>query len=665
MRLPLHLTVILYLILAASASAQEVQWASAVLDVSSEHSSRQYSAKQALGKPNAMPQGGDNPSAWRPGKKGKEFIKVGFAQPQQICQVIVCESFNPTAVTKIILYDTDGKDHEIYKSKPGNVKLNARTLSVKFDITSYKAAAVRLELDLSKQDKWIGIDAVGISASKQEYVPGILSAAGISYIAIKENLGERVNSTYSELLPVISPDGKSLFFTRENDPKNIGGKGQDIWRCTLQEDGKWSQSENIGSPLNNEHSNFVSSVTPDGNTLLVGGIYYSDGTMGRGVSLSQRTSAGWSEPEAVPVINYYNKNPLNEFCLSNSGKVLLMAIERNDTYGDKDLYISFMKEDGSWSEPANMGATLNTACAEVSPFLAADERTLYFSTKGFPGYGSNDIFITRRLDSTWTNWSEPQNLGSQLNTPEWDAYYTLTASGDFAYFVSKHRTLGSTDIFRVALPKEVKPVPVVLMAGRVLHSRTKKPVKASITYIDLSDGKEAGIAHSDPATGNYKIVLPAGKEYGFLAQADSFISVNENIDLSDLQEYKEMEQDLFLVPIERGETVRLNNIFFSTGNTELLPSSHFELDRLSEIMKAYGNMEIEIAGHTDNTGSEAINLSISQKRAKAVSDYLISKGVPITRMQVNGYGESKPAASNDTEEGRRLNRRVEFTILKK
>lgn len=654
---------LLALFFALSSSAQ-VQWASGVIEFSSQYDTKEFSSKEILGPPNCMPQGGENASAWSPQKPGgKAQIKVSFKDPQPVRQIIVAENFNPGKVTRIILYDTENREHEAYRSKPQELKDASRMLHVKIDLTEYKVRALMLEVNMGKGRQLVNIDAVGIAAGEEEYRPAINLALDVKHVESKENLGDKVNSTYTELAPVISPDGKKLFFARMNDPTNPNGMAQDIMHSELQADGTWSPAENAGSPLNNALNNFVCSVTPDGNTLLLGGVYNTDSTMSKGVSITHKTASGWEFPKQLSIRNFSNASAYNEYALSGSGKILVMAIERDDTEGDKDLYVSFLSDDGTWTEPVNLGTTVNTAGAEVSPFIAADDRTLYFSSKGFPGYGNSDIFITRRLDSTWTKWSEPQNLGPLVNTADWDGYYTVTASGDWAYVVSKHRAMGSTDIFRIALPKEVKPDPVVMMSGRVLNSRTKQPVTASITYIDLDNGKEAGIASSDPVNGSYKIVLPAGKKYGFLAVAGSFISISDNIDLSGLKEYTEMTSDLLLSPIETGDTFRLNNIFFDAGKVTLLPSSYNELDRLVSLLIKYPLMKIEVAGHADNIGSDAINLALSRKRAKAVTDHLVSKGIDTSRLRSEGYGESRPAASNETEKGRQLNRRIEFIII--
>jgi len=647
----------------------EIQWASKVIEYSSQNNTTKYSAKQALGKPNAMPQGGDSYVAWAPGKKGsKEFIHVGFDKPMKIKQVIISEPFNATAIRKVILYDASGKKYNVYKGSPKLVVAGGRIFHIKLkEITATEIVAVRVELMLTTLDKWSEIDAIGISDTEEEYVAKPNVATDINFVSKKENLGKSVNSTYAELMPVIAPDGKTLYMIRDDDPKNVKNNGtptQDIYYCEMQIDGSWSKAKSIGSPLNNDKHNFVSSVTPDGNKLLVNGIYV--GETSKGLSFASKNNKGtWDTPKKLDIKNYYNNNSYNEFSLSNSGKILVLSIEQDDSYGDKDLYVCFLQDDGSWSAPINMGMQVNTGSDESTPFLAADDKTIYFSSSGYSTFGSNDIFVTRRLDDTWKNWSEPQNLGPQLNTSNWDAYYTITASGDYAYFISSANSLGGTDVFRVALPKEVKPDPVVMVSGKVLNAKTNEPISANISYQLLPEGKEVGIASSNPNDGSYKIVLPSGKKYAFSASAPGFIAVNENMDLSELKEYKEVTKDLFLVPIEVGQTVRLNNIFFDIGKADLLSESYLELDKLVKVMNQNPTMEIEIEGHTDNVGSDPFNLSLSKNRAKAVYDYLISKGIDASRIKSNGYGETKPLATNDNDEGRAQNRRVQFTIVKK
>jgi outer membrane protein OmpA-like peptidoglycan-associated protein len=349
--------------------------------------------------------------------------------------------------------------------------------------------------------------------------------------------------------------------------------------------------------------------------------------------------------------------------MANDRKTLLMSIEREDSQGDRDLYASFIKEDGTWGEPVNLGSTVNTASEESAPFLAADDETLYFSSDGFAGFGGTDIYVTRRLDDSWKNWTEPENLGPDINSENDDEFFNIPASGEYAFY-SRGIGTDNMDIFKLELPVFYKPAPVVLVQGKVFNSKTNEALGGvKILYERLPDGTEIGLATSDPSTGAYKIVLPSGAKYGYLAEAEGYVAVNANIDLNNLEEYKEINQDLFLVPIETGATIVMNNIFFEFDKSSLQDDSYPELKRVIEFMTNNPDIEIEIAGHTDSLGPEYYNQGLSDRRAKAVFDYLVANGVASDRVVSRGFGESKPVASNDTKEGQAQNRRVEFKIL--
>ncbi len=483
----------------------------------------------------------------------------------------------------------------------------------------------------------------------------------------RENLGANINTIYAEKLPYIAPDGQTLYYSIQGSPENTGGveDGDEIYVATASANGSWNKSKRMGPTLNNNGPNAVISVTPDNNSMLIMNQYNADGSQkGSGISFTYRTESGWQIPADIVIKNFYNRAKTNEYSLSADRKVLFMTIQRDDSKGDKDVYVSFLQKDGSFSEPLNIGSQVNTNKGELTPFIAADGVTLYFATYGHPSYGSADIYMTRRLDSTYTNWSEPLNLGPEINSAAWDAYYSVEASGNYAYMVTAENTIGDIDIVRVALPQSAKPKPVVLVYGKVLHATTKLPLKANIQYVDLSTGKEIGIATSDPKTGEYKIVLPTGANYGFLAQKENFFSVSDNMDLNDLKEYKELERNLYLAPLITGQTIRLNNLFFDTGKNDLRKESYAELNRTVELMKLYLTMTIEISGHTDNIGGDIENQTLSENRAKAVVNYLVSHGIDAARVQSKGYGKTKPVSTNDTDQGRQLNRRVDFTIIK-
>ena len=499
---------------------------------------------------------------------------------------------------------------------------------------------------------------------KQDYedikmVPGIDTMS-----LVREPLSSLVNSPYTEKSPVISADGLTLYFARNDHPANLENREySDIWYSQFQ-NGKWQKALQLPKPVNNGGHNFVISVTPDNNALMVGNTYEADGSIkGSGFSYTRKTDSGWEVPKEVVVQNYYNDNKYTESCLSSSRKVLISSVERNDTRGGKDVYVSFLEGDSTWSEPKNIGDVINTSEDEDSPFLAADDITMYFSTAGHKGFGSNDIFMTRRLDDTWLNWSEPLNLGPQINSPGWDAYYTIPASGAYAYVVSNSPYEGDLDIYRIKLPEAAKPKAVTLVYGKVINQKTGEPLSAEIRYSDLETDKEIGRATSLGSDGSYKLVLTSGKSYSFLASKENFITVSDNLTIPETSEYGEIERNLYLAPIEVGQTVLIKNIFFDFGKATLREASFADLNRLVDLLDKYPKMTIEISGHTDNVGSDAANQALSQNRAKSVLDYLASKGVAGDRLVAKGMGEAKPVATNDTEEGRQKNRRVEFTII--
>jgi outer membrane protein OmpA-like peptidoglycan-associated protein len=645
-----------------------VQWAYKVVGKSTEFGEKQYSAEQVLGIPNVLPAFKESPCSWSPStveSRTDEFVHVEYKNPMRIKQVAIAESFNPGAVSRVYLYDTQGKEHQVYKNdSPIPLPEDGRMFIIQVPYTTYSVKQVKVVLNTVGMQEWSHIDAIGISDADVPVKAEINLIKDVKFESLPQNLGASINTEYDEIMPIIAPDGKSLYFDRKDHPANTGGiVNDDIWFSTLATTGKWSKAENIGAPLNNKGHNFLTAIAPDGNTALLGNVYEADGNMSSGLSIARRARDGWDFPQKLIIQNYYNNNKFSEFHLGADGKTIVMTVQRQDSYGNKDLYVSFANPDGTYTEPRNLGSVVNSAATEMSPFLAADGKTLYFSSDGFSGYGNKDMFMTRRLDASWTKWSQPQNLGPLINSANWDAYYSVPASGEYAYFSSENKALGKTDINRILLPNALRPEAVVLIRGRVLDENTKEPIKAKIIYELLSDGKEIGVANSNPKTGEYTIILPAGAKYGFLAQATGYMSENQNIDLTQITEYKEISQDLLLVPIRKGESVVLNNIFFSPSDAELKPDSKPELDRVLTFLQDNPTMKVEIAGHSNNACSEDWCMKLSTARAKAVYDYLTAKGANRTNIRYKGYGSSKPRWSNETPEGLRKNRRVEFTIL--
>ncbi len=659
--------------------AQTVQWATKVIEFSSELTPVQYSAQQVLGKPNVLPSGGQSPNAWVPDKpKRKEFLKLGFANPVSIRQIAIAESHNPSAIFRVLIYDEANREYVVNTLNPKAVPLKGRMLNLFMEQTPYKVAAVKIEFDGAAVPDYFGIDAVAISDANYPIIADIPKLQMLASGLVIESLDKNVNSDYSELNPLLSPDGKTLYFSRKNHPQNVGGSKdrEDIWFSELDSSGHWQIARNMGSNFNNPEPNFINSiqsVTPDGRTaiMLLGNKYpeKGKGKMLAGVSISSNVGGNWSKPVAITITNDYNFNEKANYFLTNNRKTLILSVEREDSFGDRDLYVSFMQEDSVWSAPLNLGDVINTANEESAPFLAADDKTLYFSSNGFSGYGSTDIYASRRLDDTWTKWSDPENLGPEINSPLEDLFFNIPASSEYAYY-SRGVSATNTDIYRVKLPILRSPDPWVIVKGKIIDRTTGKPMGAKIIYERLPDGKELGIAQSNPETGEYEIRLPAGHLYGIRAEAAGRISENQNLDLRSINNDQVITNKDFTLDniqvssVEANASLVLNNIFFDFDKAILKPESFPELNRIITVMKEKSGMQINITGHTDAMGPEKYNLTLSEKRAKSVVSYLTDKGVEQNRISVLFFGESKPIATNDSVDGRKRNRRVEFTILK-
>jgi len=654
--------------------AQQIQWADKVDFQFNQfgESDVRYSAHQALGPPDAFPQGSINENAFRlkyPGAFGTMVLQ--FANPQPIQELIIIENHQPGRIESISLFDNSGKRYQFYEKAVVAEPSNARAILFKVPATAYQVAKIEININSVPANGWVQIDAVGIAnyddvnAFKRELKEygDFLVEEALTFSAKKESMGPRINSSFIDTKPVISPDGRSLYFVRQNHPDNIGGKSdpQDIY-VSQWVNGEWSAARNAGYPLNDKNANGVCSVSPDGKHIYV--INDASRKDEPGISMASKNGISWSEPQPLVIHNFYNKSSYHDYFMSANEQYLLMAIENNEGEGYQDLYVSFKNLDNSWSKPKNLGLTINTPAMEFSPYLAADNKTLYFASEGHEGFGEADIYYTKRLDDTWQNWLAPKNIGNAVNTVGWDGYYAVSAKGDYAYFVSTGNVIDYfEDIHRIALPYEFKPEPVALIAGKVLHAETKEPLDATVIFENAATGYEEGIISSNHLDGSFSLVLPLGNIYSYRATSRGFIPISENIDLSNQSSYQEVNQDLLLYPIKRGLTIRLNNLFFEQGKAMLLPDSKPELERLLKIMNDNPTLVIELGGHTDNQGSSKANLNLSFSRVEKVKEYLIDNGIAKNRITTQGYGGSKPVASNADSETRKLNRRVEIKIM--
>lgn len=479
-----------------------------------------------------------------------------------------------------------------------------------------------------------------------------------------------VNTTNGgEYSPVISADNSSLYFCGKDREDNIGG--EDIF-ISKRKGNNWDKPE-LDRFLSFRNSNDAPmALSSDGNKM----VQFKDGKLG----YSEKTEVGWSEIEYFP--DNVNTGDWNgDAMLTSDGNALIFASARNggfnytpiglsgyhcDNNYASDIYIS-IRNGNSWGEPINLGHIINTVYSERSPFLHPDMKTLYFSSDGLGGLGKYDVYKTTRLsDTCWDCWSDPINMGKEINTAESDWGYKVSTDGSKAYFSKKDQNSKKNDIYWIKLPNHLRPEMVATVSGRLVDA-DNQPVSADIRWEDLTTGKNVGQSKSDPVDGSFFIVLPLGKIYGYYVDGDEYFPISNNIDLRTSTEPVVIEENIDLVSfkqmIEEGTAVPVNNLFFNFAESSLLPYSLPELQRVAGIIKKNG-LKVEISGHTDNIGEEENNQKLSEKRAEAVRDYLINEGCDPSMLQTLGYGESKPVATNDTDVGRAKNRRVELKFVK-
>lgn len=473
-----------------------------------------------------------------------------------------------------------------------------------------------------------------------------------------ENLGPEVNSSRSEFSPCFAPDGKTLYFSRGDD-NNGYIYDSEVYKAVLKSDNTWGDVKRVPEfEFNNRGK--VLSFLPGGNEVIL----FGDFTGGNDLfSIMRKTIDGWSDPKPMGIKNPGIKYNSWTGTLAADGKTFLIEMNLTNRNNESDLYVSFKDNEGIWSEPKFLGDKVNKPMKwDGTPFLSPDMVSLYFNSNREGNQGT-DIYVTKRLDDTWTNWSEPIKISKGIYIYSVIQNYSVPADGEYSYFVSGIKTFGEGDIFRTKLESHLKPEPFLVINGKTLSKLDSKPIDSEIYFEDLETGKRAGELTSNPLTGEYQITLPKGKNYGIYAKASGFYPVSENIKIDDLAKYTTIEKNLYLIPLQKGIAIRINNIFFDFAKASLQIESYPELDRLVEIMSIDKDIKIEIRGHTDDVGDNKSNQLLSENRALSVREYLISKGIDENRIKYIGFGETKPISTNATDEGKRENRRVEFVVL--
>ena len=482
------------------------------------------------------------------------------------------------------------------------------------------------------------------------------------------NLGNGVNTELDEYWPAATADDQLLYFTRKLD-QNPGARidflryNEDIF-VSAKDSGLWTDARKLPAYLNAIDKNEGAiTISPDGKYLLFT-ICSEDNNFGYGICdiyISEFVDGEWQAARNIgPPINTAAKE--TQPSISFDGNTIYFSSNRGGTLGKLDLWKSTRNPDGSWGQPVNLGAEVNGPENEQSPFIHPDDKTLYFSSESRIGMGEADLYIARKDQAG--NFGKVKNLGYPINSDKNEISLFVNAMGDLAYIASRREEgLGGLDIYSFKMPAIYQPEPVCYLKGVVFDKETKAPLGAEFELIDLQSGKLIINSSSDGKTGKFLVAVPADKNYLINVSREGYLFYSANLPAIGMNS-SAFENQVPLTPVKVGGTVILNNIFFEFDKSVILPESEIELQKITEFLTLHPRVSIEIGGHTDNFGNDAYNLKLSSDRAKAVYDYLISKGkIAANRLSYKGYGETRPVETNDTEEGRAKNRRTEFKVI--
>ncbi len=473
------------------------------------------------------------------------------------------------------------------------------------------------------------------------------------------NLGPDVNTDQDELMPSVTADERFLYFTKH---EKIGrASDENIFMSELI-DGKYTNTQLVDRPIStDEYFEGATCISPSGKYLFFTSCGRPDGMGDCDNYYTKRVVGGWDRPKNLgSKVNTpgWDIQP----CISADGRTLYFASRRLGGFGGLDLWSTSLGDDFNWTTPVNLGPNINTEKDEERPFIHPDDKTLYFSSDGWPGFGSSDFYYAKK--DAAGQWSKPVNLGFPINSPGDEIGLAITTDGKTAYMGSERPGgYGGLDIYKFELDETVQPLHVTYIKGRVFDDATKAPLKAIITLFDLDDnGKVFGTLSSEETKGEFLATIPYGNDYACAVSKEGYLFYSANFSLKNFTKSEPYLLDIYLKKIEVGKSVVLNNIFFEVNKFELRDVSKTELNQLVDLLNKNKTLKIELSGHTDNSGIEAENKVLSENRAKSVYNFLVSNGISENRLSYKGYGSSKPIVENKTEEGKARNRRTEFVV---
>ncbi len=476
-----------------------------------------------------------------------------------------------------------------------------------------------------------------------------------NYEFLPINLGDSVNTASSEYYPSVTVTDSLLVFTRRGNQIR-----EDFYQSTII-DKKLGKANIIKGDINFESQKGAITVSQDGEWMLFTARFSEGGYGNFDLYISYYTPQGWSEPQNLgEAINteFWESSP----SISPDKRALYFSSNRPGGFGGSDLYISYLQPNGKWANALNMGPSINTKGDDQAPFIHADNQTLYYTSDGLLGYGGSDLFIVRKNGKD--EWGLPENLGYPINTIENEGSLAVSADGLTAYYASdRSDSRGELDLYKFEMRPDIRPSRTLYVKGNITDKKTNKKLPSTVELINNSTGESLMKVQTDE-TGEYFITLPTGKDYTFSVNRKGYLYFNELYKLSNKQADSVYRKDIQLQPIELNATLTFRNIQFATNSYQLPSDAPIELNKLLQVLTENPSLQIEISGHTDNIGKQIDNSKLSENRAKAIVDWLVTKGVDAKRMSFKGYGDNKPISDNKTEIDRALNRRTTVTITK-
>lgn len=496
------------------------------------------------------------------------------------------------------------------------------------------------------------------------------------------NIGPGINTADPEYFPTITVDGKTILFTRRIADGRVEGpykEQEDFFVSQLSNDNVWEKSVPMPDNVNSVNNEGAPTIAPDGRTLVfvacpdVSG-YYGDEREGRGscdLFVTKKLGARWTNPVNLPGnVNTFSWE--SQPSLSSDGRTMYF-IRRVSKKGDPqnaDIFVSHLGEDGKWQPAQRLPDYINTPYNEESVLIHPDGRTLYFASRGHIGMGGYDLYLCR-MDENGV-WSKPENLGYPINTLFDENSLMVSPDGEIAFFASdREGGFGDLDIYYFEMPEHIRPTKTLYFEGIVYDVETNNPIPGKFQLIDLKTGKEIIYSEADKVSGEFMVSLPVNRSYALNVTYPGYTFFSENFDMTNPDGLEAIHMDVPMVPLSSSKTTVLANVFFDLNKATLRPESYVELNKLVDFLNENGNIKIEIGGHTDSRGTN--NQVLSEERAKAVFDYVVSKGIDPKRMIHKGYGSSKPvfsdekiatlASDTEKEAAHQANRRTEYKII--